>query len=313
LTTPAIPAVTLLDTLQRHEVLPDSRGWRVIPAPGGTSERTFSLLDPSGIPTLTVRLARLGLGSRLQQEEAVLRELASEARGWTPTRITRIEDAALPEGQLLVHEHLSGEPALLVTAGEAAREAFATCLAWVHQHPRTAYMIWPDTDLREGTRASCFHDRLATLRRYASAQADLPCVPDLLQHLDSAQLPGSAGWHESGFALLHGDLSLGNILWEGDHVALIDWEFARDGDPAEDLAYLIADQDIAPDIIAELADTYVGAGGDPWAFARLPVWLPLVALDAALWWADFWLQQGEPATHPTVLTRLERARRYVSS
>ena len=41
------------------------------------------------------------------------------------------------------------------------------------------------------------------------------------------------------FALLHGDLVAANVLWPpGGGPVLIDWEFHRMGDPAEDLAYL---------------------------------------------------------------------------
>ena len=124
----------------------------------------------------------------------------------------------------------------------------------------------------------------------------------------------TAGWEEREFALCHGDLSAGNILWDSDAVALIDWEFARDGDPAEDIAYLVAEQDLSPAPLAEIAEAYVGAGGDPWAFARLPVWLPLVALDAALWWADYHLAQGaEPIEQLDVTGRLARARAFLGS
>jgi Ser/Thr protein kinase RdoA (MazF antagonist) len=308
--TPAL-ASALLATLQRHGLIPDTAGWRTMLAPGGSTDRTFSVVDPAGLPRLTVRLARPGLGDRLRHEEAVLRELAREDQTWTPARIARLSAPELPGGALLVHEHLPGEPAPLDSASAAARDSFATCLAWVHGHTRSSYTLWPDVTPRDGTRSTCFRERLTTLDRYMSAGSDLPGVPDLLGRLGALDLPESAGWRVPGFALLHGDLSLGNILWQADDVALIDWEFARDGDPAEDLAYLVADQDLAPETVADLADTYVAAGGDPWAFARLPAWLPLVALDAALWWADYWLRQGQPSTHPDVLERLGRARRYL--
>ncbi len=37
-------------------------------------------------------------------------------------------------------------------------------------------------------------------------------------------------------ALLHGDIGPGNILWGPDPV-LIDWEYARPGNPADEIAY----------------------------------------------------------------------------
>ena len=38
-------------------------------------------------------------------------------------------------------------------------------------------------------------------------------------------------------ALLHGDIGPGNVLWGPDPV-LIDWEYTRLGDPADEIAYL---------------------------------------------------------------------------
>lgn len=38
-------------------------------------------------------------------------------------------------------------------------------------------------------------------------------------------------------SLLHGDIAPGNALW-GREPALIDWEYTRLGDPADEIAYL---------------------------------------------------------------------------
>lgn len=304
----------ILDVLHRDGLIAGTEGWRVALAPGGSTDRTFSVIDAHGQPVFTVRLARPGYGDWLRHEESVLREIGVEGDRWAPSGVTRIEDAALPEGQLLVHGHIGGVPARLTTLNGDAVEALATCLSWVHGHTRTGYMIWPSLDVRHGTRSGCYRARLASLRRYDAARGALPDVDRLLRRIEAIDLSPAAGWDESGFALIHGDLSVGNILWDDSgNVALIDWEFARDGDPAEDLAYLIADQDLAPDTVSDLADAYAAASGDPWTLARMPAWLPLVALDAALWWADYFLRHGQPAAHPDVLARLGRAGRYLSA
>jgi Ser/Thr protein kinase RdoA (MazF antagonist) len=303
---------TILDVLKRHAVIGTDHGWRVTLAAGGTTDRTFSVSDPRGKPVHTVRLSRPGFGEWLLREESVLRDLGDEGSSCVPSGVRRIEDIALPEGQMLVHEHVGGQPSHLATPGDDAVESLAQCLAWVHGHPRPGFMIWPSLDVRHGTRAACYHARLASLRRYDSAQGVLPDVDPLLRRIEALDLPPSAGWDEPGFALIHGDLSAGNILWQDDGgVALIDWEFSRDGDPAEDLAYLIAEQDLSPATVSDLADAYASASGDPWTLARMPAWLPLVALDAALWWADYFLRHGQPVKHPDVTTRLERGLRYL--
>ncbi|HYI14887.1 MAG TPA: aminoglycoside phosphotransferase family protein, partial [Thermomicrobiales bacterium] len=229
----------------------------------------------------------------------------------TPRQVRLIEVDALPERWLLAHEHMPGRPAPVVDVSSLARERLGECLAWLHRHRRDGYMIWPSLDIVHGTRAELFAARLATLRRYRAAEL-FPGIAGLLESLATLDLPASAGWHETDFALCHGDLSIGNILWDGDAVALIDWEFARDGDAAEDIAYLVAEQEIDPSTVGEIAEGYVDAGGDPWAFARLPAWLPLVALDAALWWADYHLTQGaDPLAQPDVVGRLDRASEYL--
>jgi Ser/Thr protein kinase RdoA (MazF antagonist) len=298
------------DALERHGVVAPGSGWRVEPAPSGSTDRTFRVLDPFGRPVYTARLARTGLAHELRHEEAVLRELSVAGGAWTPRQIRRIDDATLPEGLLLLHEHMPGTPRRLATAAAAA--ALGEALAWVHGHRRPGYMLWPSLDARRGTRGEAFLARLATLGRYQAARASLPETELLVQHIATLDLPPAAGWSEPGFALLHGDLSIGNILWAENRVALIDWEFARDGDPAEDLAYLIAEQDLAPDIVAELADAYVAGGGDPWALARMPVWLPLVALDAALWWADYRLAHDDDlAADPDIGRRMRQSARYL--
>jgi aminoglycoside phosphotransferase (APT) family kinase protein len=46
--------------------------------------------------------------------------------------------------------------------------------------------------------------------------------------------------------LLHGDVAGGNIVWTPDPV-LIDWEYARVGDPADEIAYIFAQHDCTPE------------------------------------------------------------------
>lgn len=302
----------LLVLLQRQTLIPDEDGWHVIPASGGSTDRTFHILDPAGDPAFVARLARPGSHDKLHHEGAILREIADATLRQSPSHPALLADPALPHGVLLVHEYVTGVPAPLATLDEAAIETLAACLARVHSHPRAGYMVWPSLTIHHGTRAECFRARVASLHSHDIAAGPIPAAANLLQRLEALPLPATAGWDEPGFALIHGDLSPGNILWRDDgSVALIDWEYARDGDPAEDLAYLIAEQDLSPAIVADLADAYVTASGDPWALARMPAWLPFVALDSALWWTAHLTARAEPLTHPIIHTHLARASRYL--
>jgi Ser/Thr protein kinase RdoA (MazF antagonist) len=302
----------ILDALRRHGFVTDDPGWRIEPAPGGSTGRTFRILNPAGAHELVVRLARPGLEAWLQHEEQVLRELATLPGACSPRDITHIDDPALPEGQMLVHTHLRGEPRSLLDVSVEARERLGECLERVHRQVREGFMIWPALEVRQGTRADAWRARLASLGQFRAASGPVPGIEERIDRLRAIDLHPSAGWQERIFSTIHGDLSAGNILWEGEQPTLIDWEFAREGDSAEDLAYLVAEQRLGPDLVADIAEGYVGAGGEAWAFARLPAWLPLVTLDAALWWADYWLaQEADPTQAREVMDRLTQIDHYL--
>jgi len=306
-------AASILETLARHGLIEHAVGWSLTTLPGGATSRTFSALDPSGQPALTVRLARPELGDWLRHEAAVLRELSAAARPCVPGSVAHVEAPDLPGSQLLAHAHVDGAPARLESVDAAALEALATCLAWVHGHARDGYMLWPSLAVHHGTRADCYRARVATLRLHPAARA-LPAVERLLDRIDALDLPASTGWDEPGFALIHGDLSPGNILWDGHGgVTLIDWEYARDGDPAEELASLLAEHDLAPDIVADLGAAYAAASGDPSALARMPAWLPYVALDSAIWWANHLPRHGGTLDDTRIEDRLEQTSRYLGA
>jgi aminoglycoside phosphotransferase (APT) family kinase protein len=82
------------------------------------------------------------------------------------------------------------------------------------------------------------------------------------------------------FRLLHGDLVEANVVWDGSTPALVDWEFCRMGDPAEDLAYLIEVNAIPSAPAASLLRAY----GPPEMDRRVDAWRGLVAADAAAWY-----------------------------
>lgn len=82
------------------------------------------------------------------------------------------------------------------------------------------------------------------------------------------------------FARIHGDLLAGNIVWSGERPMLIDWEYSRVADPAEDLAYVAVLNHLGPSARAALADGY----GDPETWRRAASWEPVVRSEGAAWW-----------------------------
>lgn len=103
---------------------------------------------------------------------------------------------------------------------------------------------------------------------------------------------------ERPFRLLHGDLVRENIVWTPPGPRLVDWEFWRMGDPAEDLAYLCEVNALTPPAVAAVLQGYSVEGMGE----RVDAWRPLVALDAGLWY----LAHGDAARGEALLARAER-------
>ena len=82
------------------------------------------------------------------------------------------------------------------------------------------------------------------------------------------------------FRLLHGDLVGENIVWTPRGPRLVDWEFWRIGDPAEDLAYLVELNELSP----QATDSVLAGYGVPDMLPRLDAWRAVVVLDAGAWY-----------------------------
>lgn len=82
------------------------------------------------------------------------------------------------------------------------------------------------------------------------------------------------------FALIHGDLVAANIVWNGETPGIVDWEFWRFGDPAEDLAYLLG----VNGLDAERRAAVLAGYGDATMAGRVARWEPVLILEAAAWW-----------------------------
>ena len=100
-------------------------------------------------------------------------------------------------------------------------------------------------------------------------------------------------------ATLHGDPWSGNLVWSPTGPVLVDWEYARGGEPAEDLAYLAA-LDELPE--ATLAAVLHGYGAGSGLSARVTAWRPLMAV-----WCGAWLSaRGADERGARLLAHAER-------
>jgi Ser/Thr protein kinase RdoA (MazF antagonist) len=228
--------------------------------PSGTRSAVWLLDGPQG--AVVVKLAP---ADAVAHEAAVLREIADLGVG--PRLV------ASGEGTLVLAA-LPGETREGAPAPDDAR-VLGALVRRVHESRASAAGAWPGWD-RPETSLARYHARVAaTVADWAS--------PALRARADAvlARLPPLPDAGAPPFRRLHGDLWSGNVVWDGGSPRLVDWEYGRQGDPAEELAYL-AEMDAYSR--ASLAALHAGYDA-PDVTARVDAWRPLVALAAGLWYA----------------------------
>ena len=110
--------------------------------------------------------------------------------------------------------------------------------------------------------------------------------------------PLRGAWADAGehLVLLHGDVTPGNILWAErpvliDCPVLIDWEYARLGDPTDDVAYIFGQHGLSAGQRQAFWSGYRN-WVQPSALDRIEgrarLWEPAILLGSALWWLERW-------------------------
>ena len=237
--------------------------------PSGPFSRVYALEGPKRDVVV-----KLGPPSSSLREAAALQDVRRLA--------IAPEVIAVAEG-VLVLERMPGETVRPDRLGTTRATALGAVVRRLHDSYVAATGGWPD-----------WPDGAHDLPDYHAQVVDV--VRDLAtsEHRDLAQrvlagLPPLPAADEPGFRRLHGDLWSGNVVWDGDHPWLVDWEYARRGDPAEELAYLVEMDAMGPELVDAVLEGY----DHPAIGERVEAWRPLAALSAGLWYADLGL--GERA------------------
>lgn len=191
------------------------------------------------------------------------------------------------------------------TAGLPRIGQLASLLAWVHQRPVDGLGESLGTAT---TLASYAEDRLrAILSTLAWARDPLPrTLQDRLRRAAGllAETFDASRDRESfnsgeGLALLHGDIGPGNVLWNPGP-CLIDWEYTRLGDPADELAYTFDQNALTPSRRRAFWDGYQQGAPSRSLPAHLVErahwWEPVTLLGSALWWVQRWVRRTEADT-----------------
>jgi aminoglycoside phosphotransferase (APT) family kinase protein len=216
-------------------------------------------------------------------------------------------------------EFLPGHPREIASADDADIERLASIVAWVHQRPVEDLI---DSTAATGDLTSYAHRRMhSIISTLGWARDPLPvtlqiqlrnAADQLSATLEAARNAESFRSRET-LALLHGDIAFGNVLWS-PAPALIDWEYTRLGDPADEIAYLF-DQNALTDRQRQVFwSAYRSGLGTQSALAyivdRVEWWEPLTLLGSTLWWAERWVRRIELDSAGTVDPDVARDESY---
>lgn len=196
-------------------------------------------------------------------------------------------------------QFVAGQQKELMSATLVEMERLGSVVGWVHGRPVDDVMDGPS---EAGNLVSYAEERLQSIistlvwARHplpASVQACLGGAANSVERTwERARQDQSFGTGAT-LVLLHGDLGPGNIVW-GPGPVLIDWEYARLGDPADEIAYLFDQNGLFPDQREAFWRGYrQGVGSQaPLAHvtARVDWWEPVTLLGSALWWAERWVR-----------------------
>ncbi len=205
------------------------------PVSGGNARRawSFDARFPDGRTQACILLAQVAgkhVESDTAQEFRILRALTGQ-RLSAPAALALDADGALTGGPALVLERVNGQASAVsflqldTVTGAKATTALATAISGIHAFDWAAAGLAPRSPLDEIL--------LWESRYLANRLEPLPALASLFRWL-KAHVPTP-----TRLSLVHGDLRPGNFLFEGGHLhALLDWEMAHIGDPAEDIAWV---------------------------------------------------------------------------
>jgi len=205
-------------------------------------------------------------------------------------------------------QFLPGSQRELQTVGLTEIGQLAALLARVHARPVDGL---GESMRTAGSIASYAEDRLRTLlSTLAWARDPLPrtlqdrlrrAADALAESFEASQ--GAAGFaSDESLSLLHGDIGPGNVLWN-PAPCLIDWEYTRLGDPADEIAYTFDQNALTPAQRRAFFDGYQQGADNrsqltelTHTIERASWWEPVTLLGSTLWWVERWVRRTERDT-----------------
>jgi aminoglycoside phosphotransferase (APT) family kinase protein len=252
--------------------------------------------DWSGdVKQVLVRLGHRGAAGRLRAEREA--RVLAKVGGLAGPRLYDFS-AEVPgfDGPVMCLQFLQGDQPDLAAVAPEDFERLGRLIHWLHAQPVDDFRDWAPPGLGlSGYAQERWRDHLASRlgairdplpsRLQEQLNAAVAVVVEALQELEGLSSVGG-----DQLALLHADISGANLLWVPEPV-LIDWEYARLGDPADEVAYLFT-QNSLPQLQQDafwrgysdgLPDTQVHTLAQ-----RVRHWEPVTLLGSVLWWLEAW-------------------------
>ena len=210
--------------------------------------------------------------------------------------------------------HVEGEARDLSAVGSDGLEALGRVVAEVHAAPTGELASWFPGPSSLGEYRVAYEELVEAKLGWARP----PLARELRDRLHEAwrrmdRSTASSDGEGGGLVLTHGDLGPGNILWPPrQRPVLIDWEYARLADPADDIAYLFGQHDLTPSQRAAFWRGYEPDAAPDAVVERVRRWEPLNLLGSTLWWierATRSLEAGDTGAAAAVRYRDEAVRR----
>lgn len=277
----------------------------VVPFEDGNRHSVYrvSFRDASdGIRDVVVRVSFGGDAAELahaEREAAVLESVGGVA---APELYDFRRTSDWFDAPAMCMQFLPGRQQDLQTVGLTQIEQLASLVAWVHERPVDGLGESIGTTT---TIASYAADRLRTiLSTLAWARDPLPePLQDRLRSAAGALAEDFEASRDSGcfntgetLSLLHGDIAPGNVFWNPGP-CLIDWEYTRLGDPADEFAYTFDQNALTPSQRRAFRDGYRQGMDSRSRLAhvveRVSWWEPVTLLGSALWWVERWVRRTE--------------------
>jgi aminoglycoside phosphotransferase (APT) family kinase protein len=103
--------------------------------------------------------------------------------------------------------------------------------------------------------------------------ADKTLVDQALHELEKQVAQNKDAFTSSTFSYLHNDIVILNVLWNNDQPTLIDWESPSFGDPADEVAYIFAINNVSSEFQQIFLTEYEQRASEPTLRERIDIYM----------------------------------------